>query len=127
MISSARRTKHRILAFLADLRIYSQPRVARMAALGFSAGLPFLLVFGTLSFWLSEAGVDRTTIGFLSLVGLAYAFKWVWAPLVDQLPIPLLTRAMGRRRSWLIASQLVIAVALVGMAVSDPALSLQQL
>jgi PAT family beta-lactamase induction signal transducer AmpG len=127
MMSLARRMTRGILAFLADLRIYSEPRVARMVLLGFSAGLPFLLVFGTLSLWLREAGVDRTTIGFLSWVGLAYAFKWMWAPLVDQLPIPLLTRAMGRRRSWLIASQLVIAAALVGMALSDPASSLQQL
>jgi PAT family beta-lactamase induction signal transducer AmpG len=117
----------RILAFLSDLRIYSEPRVARMVLLGFSAGLPLLLVLGTLSFWLREAGVDRTTIGFLSWVGLAYAFKWAWAPLVDQLPIPLLTRAVGPRRSWLIASQLVIAAGLIGMAVSDPESSLQQL
>ena len=126
-MSLAGRATHKILAFLGDLRIYAEPRVARMVLLGFSAGLPLLLVLGTLSFWLREAGVDRTTIGFLSWVGLAYAFKWMWAPLVDQLPIPLLTRAMGRRRSWLIASQLVIAAALVGMAVSDPASSLQQL
>ena len=54
-----------------------------MFSLGFSAGLPLLLVLGTLSFWLREAGIDRTTIGYLSWVGLAYAFKWVWAPLVQ--------------------------------------------
>lgn len=126
-MSIARRVTQWIFAFLGDLRVYAEPRVARMVLLGFSAGLPLLLVLGTLSFWLREAGVDRTTIGFLSWVGLAYAFKWMWAPLVDQLPIPLLTRAMGRRRSWLIASQLVIVIALVGMALSDPASSLQQL
>ena len=118
---------HKSLAFLGGLRVYAEPRVARMVLLGFSAGLPFLLVFGTLSFWLREAGIDRTTIGFMSLVGLAYALKWMWAPLVDQLPIPLLTRGLGRRRSWLLASQLVVAAALVGMAVSDPASNLQQL
>ena len=67
-----------------------------------------LLVLGTLSFWLREAGIDRTTIGYLSWVGLAYAFKWLWAPLVDRLPIPLLTRWLGRRRSWLLLSQLAI-------------------
>ena len=83
-------------------------------ALGFSAGLPLLLVLGTLSFRLREAGVDRTTIGFLSWVGLAYAFKWCWAPLVDRLPLPGLTRALGRRRAWLLLSQLVIMAALVG-------------
>ncbi len=91
-----------------------------MLALGFSAGLPLLLVLGTLSFRLREAGVDRATIGQLSWVGLAYAFKWCWAPLVDRLPLPLLTRALGRRRSWLLVSQLAIAAGLVGMALSDP-------
>ena len=102
----------------------------RMLLLGFSAGLPLLLVFGTLSFWLREAGIDRTTIGYLSWVGLAYGFKWLWAPLVDRLPIPLLTRLLGRRRSWLLLSQAVIVVALVGMAgmaLSDPKLSLETL
>jgi len=92
----------------------------RMLSLGFSAGLPLLLVFGTLSFWLREAGIDRTTIGFLSWVGLAYGFKWVWSPLVDRMPIPLLTAALGRRRSWLLLSQLVIMVALLCMAMTDP-------
>jgi len=91
-----------------------------MLALGFSAGLPLLLVLGTLSFRLREAGIDRATIGYLSWVGLAYAFKWCWAPLVDRLPIPLLTHALGRRRSWLLLSQLAIAGGLVGMALSDP-------
>ncbi len=95
-----------------------------MLALGFSAGLPLLLVFGTLSFWLREAGVDRTTIGFLSWVGLAYGFKWVWSPLVDRLPIPVLTRLLGRRRSWLLLSQTVIMAALVMMALTDPTLAL---
>jgi PAT family beta-lactamase induction signal transducer AmpG len=95
-----------------------------MLFLGFSAGLPLLLVFGTLSFWLREAGIDRTTIGYLSWVGLAYGFKWVWAPLVDRLPIPLLTRLLGRRRSWLLVSQLTIMLALSCMALTDPRLSL---
>ena len=91
-----------------------------MLALGFSAGLPLLLVFGTLSFWLREAGVDRSTIGYLSWVGLAYGFKWAWAPLVDRLPIPLLTRLLGRRRSWLLLAQATIVLALCGMAFTDP-------
>jgi MFS transporter, PAT family, beta-lactamase induction signal transducer AmpG len=95
-----------------------------MLALGFSAGLPLLLVLGTLSFWLREAGINRSTIGFLSWVGLAYGFKWCWAPLVDRLPIPLLTRLLGRRRSWLLLSQLMIVCGLVGMALSDPKVAL---
>jgi len=102
------------------LRVYREPASLRMLALGFSAGLPLLLVLGTLSFWLREAGIDRTTIGYLSWVGLAYAFKWVWAPLVDRLPIPLLTRALGRRRSWLLLAQGLVVAGLVGMALHDP-------
>jgi PAT family beta-lactamase induction signal transducer AmpG len=91
-----------------------------MLALGFSAGLPLLLVLGTLSFRLREAGIDRATIGFLSWVGLAYGFKWAWAPLVDRLPLPWLTRALGRRRSWLMLSQSAIMLGLIGMALNDP-------
>ena len=102
------------------IKVYLQPASLRMLALGFSAGLPLLLVLGTLSFRLREAGIDRSTIGYLSWVGLAYGFKWCWAPLVDRLPIPLLTRALGRRRSWLLASQFAIMAALVGMALADP-------
>jgi len=102
------------------LRAYLEPASLRMLALGFSAGLPLLLVLGTLSFRLREAGLDRATIGYLSWVGLAYAFKWCWAPLVDRLPIPLLTRALGRRRSWLLLSQVAIMASLVGMALADP-------
>jgi len=102
------------------LRVYLEPASLRMFALGFSAGLPLLLVLGTLSFRLREAGLDRTTIGYLSWVGLAYAFKWCWAPLVDRLPLPFLTRWFGRRRSWLLLSQFLIMASLVGMALSDP-------
>ena len=102
------------------LRVYLEPASLRMFALGFSAGLPLLLVLGTLSFRLREAGLDRTTIGYLSWVGLAYGFKWCWAPLVDRLPIPGLTRLLGRRRSWLLLSQLCIVAALCGMALADP-------
>lgn len=91
-----------------------------MLSLGFSAGLPLLLVLGTLSFWLREAGIDRSTIGHLSWIGLAYGFKWMWSPLVDRLPLPLLTRLLGRRRAWLLLSQLSIVVALIGIANTDP-------
>ncbi len=105
-------------------RVYWHPRVRGMLFLGFSAGLPLLLVFGTLSFWLREAGVERSTIGFVSWVALAYGFKWVWAPLVDRLPLPLLNRLLGRRRSWMLLSQFCIIAGLVGMALSDPQESL---
>lgn len=109
------------IGWLHALRIYTHPRVLGMLVLGFSAGLPLLLVLGTLSFWLREAGIDRTTIGHLSWVGLAYGFKWAWAPLVDRMPLPLLTRWLGRRRAWLFLSQLLIGGALIGMANTDPA------
>jgi PAT family beta-lactamase induction signal transducer AmpG len=112
------------LSWGAALKVYLEPASLRMLLLGFSAGLPLLLVFGTLSFWLREAGIDRTTIGFLSWVGLAYGFKWVWSPLVDRMPLPLLTRWLGRRRSWLLLSQVVIMSALVTMAFTDPKLAL---
>ncbi|MGY8904807.1 MAG: AmpG family muropeptide MFS transporter [Burkholderiales bacterium] len=105
-------------------RIYLQAPSLRMLSLGFAAGLPLLLVLGSLSFRLREAGIDRATIGYLSWVGLAYAFKWCWAPLVDRLPLPFLTRALGRRRSWLLVSQLVVMLGLVGMALANPVESL---
>ncbi len=103
-----------------SLSLYLQPASLRMLLLGFSAGLPLLLVLGTLSFRLREAGIDRSTIGYLSWVGLAYGVKWMWAPLVDRLPIPFLTARLGRRRSWLLLSQVVIMAGLVGMALNDP-------
>ncbi|MFN3630906.1 MAG: AmpG family muropeptide MFS transporter, partial [Casimicrobiaceae bacterium] len=105
------------------LAVYTEPATLRMLALGFSAGLPLLLVFGTLSFWLREAGVDRATIGFVSWVTLAYAFKWAWAPLVDRVPIPWLTARLGRRRSWLLLAQAGVIAGLIGMASTDPKLS----
>lgn len=112
------------MGWLESLKVYKEPATLRMLALGFSAGLPLLLVLGTLSFRLREAGIDRATIGFLTWVGLAYGFKWCWAPLVDRLPIPLLTRWLGRRRSWLLLSQVAIIAGLVGMALVDPKLTL---
>jgi MFS transporter, PAT family, beta-lactamase induction signal transducer AmpG len=112
------------LTWLQTFKVYTEAPTLRMLSLGFSAGLPLLLVLGTLSFWLREAGINRATIGYLSWIGLAYAFKWCWAPLVDRLPIPVLTRLLGRRRSWLLVSQLAIIAALVGMALNDPKVSL---
>lgn len=100
--------------------VYLKPMSLRMFFFGFSSGLPLLLVLGTLSFWLREAGIDLKTIGFLSWIGLVYGFKWVWAPLVDRLPLPLLTGLLGRRRAWLFLSQVGIIASLCGMAFSNP-------
>ncbi|MDA8255621.1 MAG: MFS transporter [Betaproteobacteria bacterium] len=110
--------------WLNALTVYTHPRVVGMLFLGFSAGLPLLLVLGTLSFWLSEAGIARATIGHLSWVGLAYGFKFLWSPLVDRLPLPFLTARLGKRRAWLLLSQIAIAAALLGMANTDPVLNL---
>ena len=106
-------------------RVYLEPASWRMLFLGFSAGLPLLLVLGTLSFRLREAGIDRSTIGFLSWVGLVYGFKWMWAPLVDRLPLPLLTKLLGRRRSWLMFAQCLVIAGLIGMGWCDPQLTLE--
>jgi MFS transporter, PAT family, beta-lactamase induction signal transducer AmpG len=108
------------------VRVYLEPASLRMFALGFAAGLPLLLVLGTLSFRLREAGLDRSTIGYLSWVGLAYGFKWCWAPLVDRFPLPWLGR-LGQRRSWLLLSQAAIAAGLVGMALADPRAALDSM
>jgi MFS transporter, PAT family, beta-lactamase induction signal transducer AmpG len=106
------------------LAVYLEPASLRMLALGFSAGLPYLLIFGTLSFWMREAGVNLATIGFVSWVGTIFAFKWCWAPLVDRLAIPVFTTMLGRRRSWLLLAQLGVVAGLVGIALSDPKVSL---
>jgi MFS transporter, PAT family, beta-lactamase induction signal transducer AmpG len=106
------------------LKTYTQWRTLRMLGLGFSAGLPLLLVLGTLSFWLREAGINRTTIGFLSWIGLMYGFKWVWAPLVDRVPIPFLSHRVGRRKSWLLLAQFLVILGLLGMTQADPVLNL---
>lgn len=91
-----------------------------MLFLGFAAGLPFLLVFSTLSAWLTEAGISRATIGFFSWVGITYSIKFFWAPVVDRLPIPMLTSLMGKRRSWMLLAMIGVAAGLSGMAVTDP-------
>ncbi len=103
------------------LAVYRRPRVVAMLFLGFSAGLPFLLIFSTLSAWLREAGVAPGAIGFFSWLGVAFSIKVLWAPVVDRARLPLLTRLLGRRRSWMLLAQLGIAAGLLGIAASEPA------
>lgn len=110
--------------WLAGAAIYRHPRVAAMLFLGFSAGLPFLLVFSTLSAWLAQAGIQRSTIGLLSWVGITYSIKFFWAPVVDRLRLPLLHAALGRRRSWMLIAQLGMGAGLAGLALQDPATQL---
>ena len=107
------------------LAVYSRPRVVAMCFLGFSAGLPFLLVFSTLSAWLRDVGLALSTIGFFSWIGITYSIKVFWAPVVDRLPIFILTRRLGKRRSWMLSAQFLIALGLAGMALSDPLSQLQ--
>jgi len=109
------------------LAVYTRPRVVGMVFLGFAAGLPFLLVFTTLSAWLTEVSISRSTIGFFSWVGITYSIKVFWAPVIDRLPFPLLTRVFGKRRGWMLAAQITIASGLAGMALTDPASHLTQL
>jgi len=107
--------------------IYVQPRVRGMIFLGFSAGLPFLLVFSTLSAWLRDEGVERSVIGFFSWIGVTYSIKVFWAPVVDRLSLPFLTKFLGKRRSWMLLAQLGVVVGLVGMGSSDSHSQLQQI
>ncbi len=95
-------------------------KVINMLFLGFSAGLPILLIFSSLSLWLREAGVERSAVTYFSWAALGYSFKFVWAPLVDSLPLPILDRYLGRRRSWLLLAQCAIAAAIFAMAWHDP-------
>ena len=109
------------------LLVYTQPRVIAMLFLGFSAGLPFLLVFSTLSAWLTESGVDRATIGFFSWIGITYSIKVIWAPVIDRVPFPILTAWLGKRRGWMLVAQIGIACGLLGMAITDPTTNLATL
>ena len=100
--------------------IYRQPRVLAMLFLGFSAGLPLLLVFGTLSAWLAREGIDKSTIGHVSWVALLYGLKFIWSPLVDRLHLPVIGRVFGQRRSWMLLAQTSVICGLLAMASSDP-------
>src|SRR5687768_15950918 len=106
------------------LAVYAERPVLSMLFLGFSAGLPFYLVFSTLSAWLRTAHIERATIGMLAWVGLMYSFKWAWAPIVDRVGLPALDRLLGRRRSWMLVAQIGVAVCLFNVALSDPAASI---
>src|SRR4030095_15191248 len=101
--------------WLDALLAYLDRRVIALFFLGFAAGLPYLLVFATLSTWLRELEINRATIGFLSWVSTFYSVKVLWAPVVDRVPLPLLTKRYGRRRSWMLVAQVGIIVGLLGM------------
>src|SRR6201993_1162497 len=110
-------------SFRDSLAVYLQPRVLIVMFLGFSSGLPLALSGSTLLVGMREAGVDLGTIGLFALVGTPYTLKFIWAPLVDALHVPLFTRRFGRRRGWLVFSQLLLIVAILLLALTDPARS----
>ena len=103
-----------------SLLIYKDIRVVRLLFFGFSSGLPILLIFSTLSLWLKSAGIDRSTITLFSWAGLAYSFKFLWAPVIDKIPLPIFTKKLGHRRSWLILSQLFLITLLIILGFIDP-------
>ena len=107
-------------AFLDALTVYFRARVLIVLLLGFSAGLPLALSGETLRVWMADRGVDLGTIGLLSLAGLPYTIKFIWAPVVDALDVPWLSRRLGRRRGWLVASQLLLMAAIIFLGTRDP-------
>lgn len=100
--------------------IYRDPRIFGIFFLGFSSGLPFLLTLATLHVWLSEAGAHKTVIGFFVLITLPYTLKFLWAPFIDHLPFPFLTKIFGRRKGWLLGSQLCLIFALLLLGTTNP-------
>jgi PAT family beta-lactamase induction signal transducer AmpG len=104
----------------AALRDWTDSRLVTVLFLGFASGLPLALTFSTLSYWLTEEGISRTTIGLFALVTMPYTLKFLWAPLADHARIPILTRALGRRRSWGIFTQAGLMVSVIGLGFSDP-------
>jgi PAT family beta-lactamase induction signal transducer AmpG len=106
------------------LAVYFKPRVLIVLLLGFSSGLPLALAGSTLAVWLTESHIDLATIGLFSLVGLPYTFKFLWAPIIDAIDVPILSRWLGRRRGWLLFSQLLLVLAIIFLAFCDPIRSL---
>jgi MFS transporter, PAT family, beta-lactamase induction signal transducer AmpG len=113
-------TTTKVRDWRAALAVYRQPRLIAVLLMGFSSGLPLALTFGTLSYWLAELGVSLTAIGLFGLVRASYSLKFLWSPLIDRLPIPVLTRRLGRRRSWALAIQFLLALAILALGFSDP-------
>lgn len=107
--------------WLRAFTIYTDPRVISVFFLGFSSGLPFLLILATFSVWLAESGISKTQIGVLAWVTIPYSLKFVWAPLIDHIEIPFICRLLGKRRGWMLTSQLFLMVSLIMLGLTDPA------
>lgn len=111
-------------SFADAMAVYLKPRVLIVLLLGFSSGLPLALSGSTLAVWLTESRVDLATIGLFSLVGLPYTFKFLWAPITDALDVPILSRLLGRRRGWLVFTQLLLFATIIFLGLCDPLRSL---
>ena len=96
-------SESRLVGIRSGLSLYIQPRLLIIFVMGFASGLPLALSSATLFFWLAEAGITLTAIGLFALVGTPYNLKFFWAPFIDRIPLPVLTRLLGRRRSWMLA------------------------
>lgn len=107
-----------------SLRAYLTPRGLVMLIFGFSSGLPFYLIFQTLSIWLREEGVSRSEIGLFAWVGFAFTIKFLWAPILDRVPVPIIEKSVGRRRAWMAVAQIGVAAALLAMSFADPGANL---
>ncbi len=110
--------------WLEPVAVYLDRRVVTILFLGFSSGLPLLLVFSTLSLWLKDEGVTKTMIGLFALVRTPYTFKFLWAPLIDRVPLPLLTGWLGRRRGWAVLTQVALMASILGLASTTPSMDL---
>ncbi|WP_019960395.1 AmpG family muropeptide MFS transporter [Woodsholea maritima] len=107
-------------SWLQTVRVYATPLMLSMLILGFASGLPLMMVFQKLSYWLRSEGIDKATIGFMYWVTIAYTVKWMWSPAVDRIPIPFLTKALGRRRSWMLVAIVGTIVGLLVIGYSTP-------
>ena len=108
---------HNISSWVDAWRIYTRPTVLGMVFFGFSAGLPYLLVFSTLTAWLTEEGVSRSAIGLFAWVGMTYSVKVIWAPIVDRAAIPFFGRVLGQRRSWILFGQMLVVFGLIAISI----------
>ncbi len=112
-----------VKSWLAATKVYFDRRVITVLFLGFSSGLPLLLVFSTLSLWLKDEGISKTVIGLFALVRMPYTFKFVWAPLIDRLPVPFLGGWLGRRRAWVVVTQIALMISILALASTSPSLT----
>jgi len=114
-------TDNWVQRLIASMAIYADRRIVLIALMGVASGLPLLLTLSTLSYWLRTQGLDLGAIGLFAAVGIPYSLKFLWAPLIDRLPVPFLTRMLGQRRGWAIAIQIPLMAAIAGLGFTDPA------